>query len=127
MKKMKLLALVLALLLVLCGCSAKDEKAAAPTAAPATLRGTTFTATTPTVAKATGTDFTAPANAVAGTVSGGASFASAGFGALIDASPTLESGYSRTFLISAGIILLCIVLTLLTMNDKARAKRREAD
>ena len=36
MKKMKLLALVLALLLVLCGCSAKDEKAAAPTAAPAT-------------------------------------------------------------------------------------------
>ena len=57
----------------------------------------------------------------------GVLFASAGFGALIDASPTLEAGYSRTFLISVGIILLCIVLTLLTMNDKARAKRREAE
>lgn len=42
-----------------------------PTAAPSTMRGTTFTATTPTVAKATGASaFTAPANAVAGTVAG---------------------------------------------------------
>ncbi|WP_438344434.1 flagellin hook IN motif-containing protein [Methylorubrum populi] len=61
-----------------------------PTAAPSTMRGTTFTATTPTVAKATGTDFTAPANAVAGTVTGGASFASAGFGA--DTKLVIEAG-----------------------------------
>lgn len=44
-----------------------------PTAAPATLRGTTFTATTPTVAKATGAStFSPPADAVAGTVTSGA-------------------------------------------------------
>ena len=61
-----------------------------PTAAPSTMRGTTFTATTPMVAKATGTDFTAPANAVAGTVTGGASFASAGFGA--DTKLVIEAG-----------------------------------
>ena len=36
MKKIKLIALMLALLLVLCGCAAQDKKAAAPTAAPAT-------------------------------------------------------------------------------------------
>ncbi|GJE68550.1 flagellin hook IN motif-containing protein [Methylorubrum podarium] len=42
-----------------------------PTASPATLRGTSFTATTPTLAKATGAStFSAPANAVAGTVQG---------------------------------------------------------
>ena len=61
-----------------------------PTAAPSTMRGTTFTATTPTVAKATGTDFTAPANAVAGTVAGGAAFASTGFGA--DTKLVIEAG-----------------------------------
>ena len=50
MKKMKLLALVLALLLVLCGCSAKDEKAAAPTAAPATEAPTAEPTAAPTEA-----------------------------------------------------------------------------
>ncbi|MFF8799407.1 MULTISPECIES: flagellin hook IN motif-containing protein [unclassified Methylobacterium] len=44
-----------------------------PTAAPATMRGTPFTATTPTLAQATGAStFSAPANAVAGTATGGA-------------------------------------------------------
>ena len=44
-----------------------------PTAAPATMRGTPFTATTPTLAKATGAStFSVPANAVAGTATGGA-------------------------------------------------------
>ncbi|HEV2543439.1 MAG TPA: flagellin hook IN motif-containing protein [Methylobacterium sp.] len=43
-----------------------------PTAAPATMRGTTFAATTPTAAKATAASaFSAPASAVAGTVTGG--------------------------------------------------------
>jgi len=50
MKKMKLLALVLALLLVLCGCSAKDEKAAAPTAAPVTEAPTAEPTEAPTAA-----------------------------------------------------------------------------
>ena len=48
MKKMKLIALVLALLLVLCGCSAQDNKAAAPTAAPATQAPTAEPTAAPT-------------------------------------------------------------------------------
>ena len=60
-----------------------------PTATPATMRGTTFTATVPTVAKATGGTFSAPASAVAGTVTGGA-FDSSTFGA--DTKLTIQFG-----------------------------------
>ncbi|MEZ0249566.1 MAG: flagellin hook IN motif-containing protein [Methylobacteriaceae bacterium] len=61
-----------------------------PTAAPSTMRGTTFTATVPTAAKATGASaFAAPPNAIAGTVKGGA-FDASGFGS--DTKLTIKAG-----------------------------------
>lgn len=54
-------------------------------------------------------------------------FASAGFGALIDAAPDAATGYNNTFLISIGIIALALVLSVLLFNNKARARRRAAN
>lgn len=53
-------------------------------------------------------------------------FASAGFGALIDAAPDAATGYHNTFLISMGILALALVLSVLLFNNKARARRRAA-
>lgn len=48
------------------------------------------------------------------------------FGLLIDVSPTPEIGYNMSFLISCGIEVITIILSLLFLNEKARKKRREA-
>ena len=53
-------------------------------------------------------------------------FASAGFGALMDAAASPEAGYLQTFLISCGIIIAVIIFSVLTLNDKARKKRVES-
>ena len=50
-------------------------------------------------------------------------FASAGFGALMDIAPSIESGYNQTFLISVGIIVFSAVFSLISLNKKAREKR----
>ena len=50
-------------------------------------------------------------------------FASAGFGALMDIAPSIESGYNQTFLISVGIIIFSAVFSLISLNKKAREKR----
>ncbi|MBQ1289389.1 MAG: hypothetical protein IIY23_04425, partial [Erysipelotrichaceae bacterium] len=52
-------------------------------------------------------------------------FASAGFGALIDASATAEIGYRMTFLISIGVCLFSMLLAIYFFNNKAIAKRRK--
>ena len=52
-------------------------------------------------------------------------FASAGFGALIDASATAEIGYKMTFLISIGVCLFSMLLSICFFNNKAIAKRRK--
>ncbi|MFJ7439958.1 flagellin hook IN motif-containing protein [Methylorubrum thiocyanatum] len=63
-----------------------------PTAAPSTMRGARFTATTPTAAKATAASaFSAPGNAVAGTVTGGRAFGLSG-----DATLTIKAGTGST-------------------------------
>lgn len=54
-------------------------------------------------------------------------FASAGFGALIDAAPDTATGYYNTFLISIAIIAAALALSVLLFNNKARARRRAAD
>ena len=49
--------------------------------------------------------------------------ASAGFGALLDASISLKDGYRNMFLISAGIVLVSVILSVILFNNKTRVKR----
>ena len=48
------------------------------------------------------------------------------FGLLIDASATPEIGYNMSFLISCGVQVAAIVLSLLFLNENARKRRRES-
>lgn len=50
--------------------------------------------------------------------------ASSSFGALMDKAATPEIGYTQTYLISCVVIVISMILCFLTMNDKARAIRR---
>lgn len=52
-------------------------------------------------------------------------FASAGFGALIDASATAELGYKMTFLISVGVCAFSMLMAIFFFNNKAISKRRK--
>ena len=52
--------------------------------------------------------------------------ASSCFGKLMDASASVEAGYNRMFLISAGVLAVSLLISLLTLNEKAREKRRDA-
>ena len=51
-------------------------------------------------------------------------FASAGFGKLIDATATAELGYKLTYLISVGVCVFSMILSILFFNNKAIEKRR---
>lgn len=50
-------------------------------------------------------------------------FASAGFGALIDAAADIAAGYRQMYLISVGITVLSMVMAVVLFNNKARARR----
>jgi MFS family permease len=54
----------------------------------------------------------------------GVLFASAFFGALIDAASDLRTGYLQMFLISLGICVLSLLMALMLFNKKARERRR---
>jgi MFS family permease len=54
----------------------------------------------------------------------GVLFASAFFGALIDAASDLTAGYLQMFLISLGICVLSLLMALALFNKKARERRR---
>jgi MFS family permease len=51
-------------------------------------------------------------------------FASAFFGGVIDRAATAEAGYLQMFLISIGICVFSLTMSVLCFNDKSRAKRR---
>lgn len=50
-------------------------------------------------------------------------FASAGFGALMDAAADAAAGYRQMYLISVGITILSMVMAVALFNNKARARR----
>ena len=52
--------------------------------------------------------------------------ASSCFGKLMDASASVEAGYNQMFLISAGVLAVSLLISFLTLNEKAREKRRDA-
>lgn len=54
-------------------------------------------------------------------------FASAGFGRLIDATATAELGYKLTYLISVGVCVFSMILSILFFNKKAIEKRRSGN
>lgn len=51
-------------------------------------------------------------------------FSSAIFGRVIDDAPTLETGYTRTFTVSAVVCMLSLICSILLYNNKTRNKRR---
>lgn len=51
---------------------------------------------------------------------------SSSFGKLMDAASSVEAGYQVTFLISSGVLTFSLLLCLLTLNEKARKKMRNA-
>lgn len=52
--------------------------------------------------------------------------ASTAFGRLMDSAASVEAGYLETFLISCGVIVFSIILCIVTLNEKAREKRRNS-
>lgn len=48
------------------------------------------------------------------------------FGKLMDAAASVEVGYQETFLISSGVLVFSLILSLLVLNEKARKRLRNA-